>query len=190
MFSSAELKGWLLLFWFCVLTTDSILNASVNKERAVVKQVLEILLITVNKQRKPWISFSWQWGQRERSLMYGHDKNLNGSKIPLNNPTASKVTITFTCDIFGDLKKILIKVVFKSLWSWYLEIQLTVCDTTENITRNNLVLYRVYLFMDLNSVFEIKHINIIQSQLFDGFVSHWAFLIFFNLIFKWEAWTL
>lgn len=188
--SSSELKGWLPLFRFCVLTTNSILNASVNKERWVVKQVPEISLITVNKQREPWISFYWHWGQRERSLMYSHGKNPNGSKVPLNNPTASKVTITFTCDIFGDLKKTLIKVVFKSLWSWYLEIQLSVCDTAENITRNNLVLYPVYLFMDLNSVFGLI---IIQSQLFDGFVrwtSHWTFLIFFNLIFKWEAWTL
>ena len=77
-----------------------------NKERGVVKQVLEIALITVNKERKPWISFYWQWGQRESSLMCGHAKNPNGSKVSFNNPTGSKVTITFTCDIFGDVKKI------------------------------------------------------------------------------------
>lgn len=47
--------------------------------------------------------------------MYSHGKNPNGSKVSLNNPTASKVTITFICDIFGAFKKILIKVVFKSL---------------------------------------------------------------------------
>lgn len=102
----SELRERLLPFWFCVLTANSVLNTSVNRERGVDKQILEIPLITVNRRITGAMDFFLLVVGPDRNVRCYHGKNRNWSKVSLKNPTGSNVTIIFTCDIFRDIKKI------------------------------------------------------------------------------------